>query len=275
VTAAARPGSGPIDHYLDEMFDQLTGTGADGRRLLAEAEEHLVEAAAEGRARGLDAEAAERDAVDRFGAAVVVARRVPAGAGTVRVSLRRLATGAWALTGTGLAWYGLSGALTWLLSWPWTRLLIATDRFGAHPMCERPWIPPGPIDCVRVHQQEHSLLPGTDNDFPYLFTAGIGVALVVTLLILRRTTALGAPSWTPSRTPALACGVVFVLAGAVLSIEGIHGISLDVQYYVLAHLVAGVLASAIGAVALWRALRPGVRAATATGPRPDRSDPVH
>jgi hypothetical protein len=263
----ARHGEGPVDQYLDEMFDLLAGTGPDGRRLLLEAEEHLTEAAAEARARGLDAEAAERDAVDRFGAAATIARRVPARAGTVRISLRRLAVAAWALTGTTLAWYGLSGALTWLLSWPWTRLLIATDRFGGHPMCERPWIPPGPVDCVRVHQQEWSVLPWTDNDFPYLYTAGLGVALVVALAVLRRTTALGAPSWTPSRTTVgLALAIPFGLGGLAMVIEGIHGISLDVQYYVLAHIVAGLLASAVGAVALWRTLRHNLPAADHGGP---------
>ncbi len=86
MTAAARPDDGPIDRYLDEMFDRLAGTGADGRRLLTEAEEHLTEAAAEGRARGLDAEAAEQEAVGRFGAAATIARRVPVRAGTMRSS---------------------------------------------------------------------------------------------------------------------------------------------------------------------------------------------
>ncbi|MEU8236329.1 hypothetical protein AB0C12_42625 [Actinoplanes sp. NPDC048967] len=84
MTAAAPRGEGPVDRYLDDMFDLLAGTGADGRRL-------LIEPAAEGRARGLDAETAEREAVVRFGAAATVARRVPAGTGII------------------LTWYGLSG----------------------------------------------------------------------------------------------------------------------------------------------------------------------
>ena len=262
---AAPLGDGPVDRYLDEMFDLLAGTGADGRRLLVEAEEHLTEAAAEGRARGLDAEAAERAAVERFGAASTIARRVPASAGTVLVSLRRLAVGVWALTGAALAWYGLSGALTWLLSWPWTRLLIATDRFGAHPMCEPPWIPPGPVDCLRLHREHDvSLLPGADNGFPYLHVAGLGVALVVALLLLRRTTALGASRWTPKRTVVgLALAIPFGLAGVALIVEGIDGVTKDVQYYVLTDLVSGLLACVISAVTLWRIRRPGT-----ASPRP-------
>jgi hypothetical protein len=256
VTTAAGGEEGPVDRYLDEMFTLLAGTGANGRRLLIEAEEHLTEAVAEGRARGLDPEAAEREAVDRFGAAATVARRVPASSGTVRISLRRLVIGAWALTGTALAWYGLSGALTWLLSRPWARLLIATDRFGAHPMCERPWIPEGLTDCVTYVQQDVSYLPGTDNDFPYLATGGIGVALVVALLIVRRTTALGGAPWTPPRAAARwAVAVPFGLTGVVLVVEAIDGIFKDVQYYVLPHFVAGLLALIVGAVALRRGRR--------------------
>jgi hypothetical protein len=257
VTAAAGSGEGPVDQYLDEMFDLLAGTGADGRRLLIEAEEHLTEAAAEGRARGLDAEAAEREAVHRFGAAAAVARRVPAGAGTVRVSLRRLAIGAWALTGIALAWFGLSGALTHLLSGPWTQLLIATDRFGAYPMCESPQISLDPAMCLAMYQQDVSLLPGVDNDFPYLFTAGLGGLLVVALLSLRRSTVLGAPSWRPSRRAAsMVFAVLFGLTGVALLIEAIDGVAKDVQYYVLADIVAGLFACVIAAVALgWAIVR--------------------
>ncbi|MFC7531719.1 hypothetical protein [Actinoplanes sp. GCM10030250] len=256
MTAAAGNGEGPVDQYLDEMFDLLAGTGGNGRRLLIETEEHLTEAAAEGRARGLDAEVAEREAVSRFGAAATIVRRVPASAGTLRVSPRRLLTGGWAFSATAISWYGLSGAATWMLSWPWTRLLIATDRFGGQPMCEGAWMPPLPIDCVHAYQQETSLLPGVDNGFPYQLTAGIGVALIAALLILRRTTALGAPSWTPSRRAiGLAFGIPFGLGGVALLIEAVDGIFKDVQYYVLADLVAGLFACVIGAVALWRGLR--------------------
>jgi len=58
---------GPVDRHLDLMFDRLGGTGSAGRRMLAEAEDHLRSAAEEARARGLDDEAAEREAVARFG----------------------------------------------------------------------------------------------------------------------------------------------------------------------------------------------------------------
>ena len=33
---------GAIDAYLDRLFDHLAGTGGRGRRILAEAEDHLL-----------------------------------------------------------------------------------------------------------------------------------------------------------------------------------------------------------------------------------------
>jgi hypothetical protein len=41
-----------IEWYLDELFDQLAGTGAAGRRALMEAEYHLRATAADAMARG-------------------------------------------------------------------------------------------------------------------------------------------------------------------------------------------------------------------------------
>ena len=251
MSAAEPGGPGPVDRYLDEMFDRLAGTGANGRRLLLEAEEHLTEAAAEGRARGLDAEAAEREAVGRFGAAADIARRMPADAGIVRVPLRRLATGAWALTAVALLWFGLSGALTWLAAEPWTELLIATDRFGAYAMCEPPWFTPGIGDCLQLYRADVALLSVVVNDFPYPLTAALGAVLLGALLALRRFTALGGPRWTPSRRAAAPVfTVLFGLTGVGLLVEAVDGVFKDVQYYVLADIVAGLLAVVVGAVAL-------------------------
>src|SRR5690349_22729895 len=64
--------SGPVDRYLDELFDRLAGTGSAGRRVLVEAEDHLRTATAEGVQRGLSSDDAEREAVTRFGPAARV-----------------------------------------------------------------------------------------------------------------------------------------------------------------------------------------------------------
>jgi hypothetical protein len=188
---------------------------------------------------------------------------VPGGTGTVRISLPRLTTVMWALTGAILVWYGLSGALVRLLSWPWTRLLIATDRFGEHPMCELPGYPVALDDCVRMYRPEAVVFPGVDNSltrlvepiaYPDLLLAGLGAVLLVALLVLRRTTALGAPRWTPSSSPVyLMFAVLFGLAGGGLFVEAIDGVLKNVQNYVLADIVTGLSAVLIGAVALRQA----------------------
>ena len=71
-----------IEAYLDELFDRLAGTGAAGRRSLAEAEDHLRSAAAEAMAAGVTPEQAERDAVARFGPANTLAAALAAAAVT-------------------------------------------------------------------------------------------------------------------------------------------------------------------------------------------------
>jgi hypothetical protein len=63
-----------IDEYLAELGRRLPRTRR--RRFLAEAEEHLRDAARANRRRGLDAESAERAAIESFGDVVVVARRL-------------------------------------------------------------------------------------------------------------------------------------------------------------------------------------------------------
>ena len=63
-----------IERYLDELFDQLAGTGAAGRRALLEAEYHLRAVAADAITRGLSQDQAEHEAVGRFGPPALVAR---------------------------------------------------------------------------------------------------------------------------------------------------------------------------------------------------------
>lgn len=64
-----------VDAYLDELLEKMRGSGHDVRRTLSEAEDHLREAVDEGLAQGLELEAAQLRAVDRFGSPATVARR--------------------------------------------------------------------------------------------------------------------------------------------------------------------------------------------------------
>jgi hypothetical protein len=86
-----------IDAYLDELFDRLAGTGAAGRRSLADAEDHLRTAADEAIARGAEPIVAEQTTVDRFGRASRIAGGFQllhnGGASTPVASIRGLLAG--------------------------------------------------------------------------------------------------------------------------------------------------------------------------------------
>jgi hypothetical protein len=105
-----------IERYLDELFDRLAGTGAAGRRALAEAEDHLRASAAAGMVRGLPADRAELDAAARFGSPAVVAAAMRSALGGGRAS--RAVSAGWLLAGLaaaglGVAWLTASGRLGW------------------------------------------------------------------------------------------------------------------------------------------------------------------
>ena len=104
-----------IEWYLDELFDQLPGTGVAGRRALIEAEYHLRAAAADAMARGLPEDTAEHEAVSRFGPPALVARKLRSAQGAGL--LNRAVSMAWLLA--GLAGCGL-GAANLLAAWWYT-----------------------------------------------------------------------------------------------------------------------------------------------------------
>lgn len=118
MTGVGDRGTGdPIEDYLDELLLRLHLPPRDVRRLLAETEAHLRESAAGLQASGTTPQAAEREAVRRFGTAAEVA----AAAGAARrPSVRSLAVHAvWAgvtLAGTGLVAVGVSGGLAALVN---------------------------------------------------------------------------------------------------------------------------------------------------------------
>jgi hypothetical protein len=113
-----------IEWYLDELFDQLAGTGAAGRRAVIEAEYHLRATAAGAMARGLPEDQAEHDAVSRFGPPALVARKLRSVQGPGR--LNRAVSTAWLLA--GLAGCGLGAAYliaVWWHSWQIPNCAIA------------------------------------------------------------------------------------------------------------------------------------------------------
>lgn len=246
--------SSPVESYLNVMFDRLAGTGAAGRRLLADTESHLYDSTAAGRARGLSEMDAESEAVARFGPVDAIARRVPVPEGNVRLHSRRLLVGAWTVVGAVLFWYGLAGLLTWLISWPWVKLLIATERLGQWPMCGPNSANP---DCLRYEHNRIAMVPAGGLRFPYAVVALAGAIILATLIMLRRVTRLGTPIWTPTRSSvSLALALPLSLAGTILTAYGlldmVHG-----RFGRLSYIVAGTVALTAAIVILWlRGRRP-------------------
>ncbi len=110
-----------IESYLDELFDQLAGTGAAGRRALMEAEYHLRAVAADAMTRGLPEDQAEHEAVSRFGPPALVARKLRSAG-----RLNRAVSTAWLLA--GLAACGLGAAYlvaAWWHTWQTPNCYVA------------------------------------------------------------------------------------------------------------------------------------------------------
>jgi hypothetical protein len=110
-----------IEWYLDELFDQLAGTGAAGRRALVEAEYHLRATAADAMARGLPEDQAGHEAVSRFGPPALVARTLRS-AGRLN---RAVSTG-WLLAGLTACGLGVAYLVAvWWHSWQIPNCAIA------------------------------------------------------------------------------------------------------------------------------------------------------
>ncbi len=221
--------------------------------MLAEAESHLLAAVDDGRARGLDTDVAEREAVDRFGAVTAVVRDVPAATRDVAGVLRRLLTGTWFAAAVVMIWWGGHGVLAWLLGWPWTKLLTATDRFGTQPgMCGRPWVPSTrSVDCFTQYRGNLDIVIGGGDRDAYPFVAVAGVLLLAAWLLLRRTTVLGTTAWAPAPgIRGLGLAVAFGLAAPVLMAHGITGLHWQAQEWTLSYLMAGLLAAGISAAVI-------------------------
>jgi len=118
-----------IDRYLDQLLACLRGPARDVRRILAEAEEHLRDAAAEAQAAGASEEEAQRQAIARFGDARTVARRFSPRLGPVpfRAVVTELLRAATVLGAVAMVAVGVSGALAELFGRVWGAAFVAGD----------------------------------------------------------------------------------------------------------------------------------------------------
>jgi hypothetical protein len=121
---------GPVERYLDELFDQLAGSGAAGRRSLAEAEDHLRTAVADGLARGLDPERAETEAVARFGRPAAIGAQLRLADRGIGAVVRPLIAGGFWIGVVGLLALGMSGLLSELFGRLFGAGFVAGDAPG-------------------------------------------------------------------------------------------------------------------------------------------------
>ena len=100
-----------VEDYLDQLYAGLRGSPRRGRRLLAEAEDHLRQGVAEGLAAGLSQREAQEAAISSFGSvrAVVRAHQVQRQRVPGLAVLADLVMSAWKLGSIGLLAVGASG----------------------------------------------------------------------------------------------------------------------------------------------------------------------
>jgi hypothetical protein len=102
-----------VEEYLDQLYAGLRGSPRQGRRLLAEAEDHLRQGVAAGLAAGLSEDEAQQAAISSFGSvrAVVRAHQVQRYRMPGLALLADLTLTAWKLGSIGLIAVGASGVL--------------------------------------------------------------------------------------------------------------------------------------------------------------------
>ena len=256
--------SGPVDAYLDRLFDRLSGTGPAGRRTLAEAEDHLRAAAGDGEALGLDRAAAERRAIEAFGSPDLLAAQVRA-VHRPAAWLRPAFTGAWLAGGVALITVGVAGLVAEVMGRIWGPAFVAGDTPGVTYTAARC------AQYLAISPRAHGCAEAAATDHwgeVVMSRVGAGVLGLIALMVLWaavRTTALGTASWRPPRgTVALPLMVLFALAGLGLSGLALMQLAFRDTGMMGANLSAGV-------VALVAAVICGIGYARRRSPAPGRA----
>lgn len=230
TTGDSDPGEGAIEAHLDELFRKLAGHPAgQARHLLAEAEAHLRDAAAEEVARGLDPSAAEARAVARFGPIGELVHAEQRRHATPITTLVRCMVSTGLLLGSlGAIAVGLSGVLagamghvegsTFVVDRPAANTLRAAD-------CSR-WLAARPQapSCAVAAQADWV-------DETIWYRVGLGVLGVIALLVFvairRRLFRTGQWGLLPSVVVNTIAAVVFGGAGLWLSTLGADAIAVS------------------------------------------------
>jgi HAAS len=151
-----------IEDYLDQLYAGLRGSPRQGRRLLAEAEDHLRQGVADGMAAGLSEREAQQAAISSFGSvrAVVCAHQVQRHRGPVLAVVADLVMAGWRLGSVGLLAVGASGLVVVVMSGLFGRPFVGAVAPGTRlpaPGC-RYWLSlwPHAQSCTQAYMLESS-----------------------------------------------------------------------------------------------------------------------
>lgn len=251
--------TGPIDHYLDQLFDSLAGTGRAGRRALAEAEDHLRSAVADLIAEGVPDEQAQRTAVARFGDARRIAGGLRVAHGGIGALLRPVFSGGWLLAAIGLVAIGISGLLAELLGRVISVNFVAGDNAGVTYTPNRcgDFVEYFPGKSCTVAAELHHW----GEIVEYRVGAGVLGLIGLTLYAMaRRIGPMTGIEWAPPRGPlALVTVAVFGLAGALLTLPPVMSMMFGQTSGVGANLTGGAVALALSFGVAVAALRRRIR----------------
>jgi hypothetical protein len=257
-----------VDALLDDLFDALAGTGRAGRRALAEAEDHLRTATAEGMARGLSEDQAEADAVRRFGEPRAIASAIRTAQLGIAGIARAAFVGAWLVGGLGLVALGPSGLTSEVLGRALGAGFVAGDASGVTYTPQRcadyfEYFPNAAScgDAAALHHWGEVVMNRV--------AAGVLGLLALLVLYVARRTVLRGPAWRlPSPYVASVLLAIFASVGALLTGVSVLSMAFGQTSGVGAGLADGAV-SAIAALAvagwLLRRLRRGRRLTNAAG----------
>jgi len=262
---------GPVDRYLDELFDRLAGTGTDGRRSVTEAEDHLRSAVAESVAAGTDPELAEHEAVERFGRPAAIATQLRVAHRGIGGLIRPVITGAVWVGLVGALALGVSGLVSEVLGRVFGAGFVAGDTNG---------VTYTPARCADFFEyfpkagtcEAAASLHHWGEVVEYRVALGVlGLLGLAGWAVLRRTTVLGGPAWrAPAPIVAMVVAALAAFSGAGLLFISLTSIGFADSHGAGVSLADGAVALlvAIGAAA-WALLhgrRPAARAERRAAP---------
>jgi hypothetical protein len=234
----------PIEDYLDQLLTELRLPPRATRRLLAEAEDHLLDSTAAAQTRGLSRLAAAQQAVKAFGSPALVAGQARSSRRSRPVLAVAAAWSGAALAAAGLLAVGVSGAFAAVLN------AVAGRRFmGALPnsysaaSCHHfVLLHPGPGGCATA-----AMIETSQDAVALRLAAGIvGIMLAAAVWWTRRYLSTDRDLWCTitviASLIATACfgAAAAVLVGMAADTAVVHG-SGGVGFY-----ASGALAAAIG-----------------------------